>query len=256
MKQAIVQCDCLSKSYPVPDGEPLSILADVDWEIEEGVLAAVCGQSGCGKSTLLNILGLLDRQTSGRLIVAGIEFGSERNNAAMAEHRAKNLGFIFQQHHLIDEFTAIQNVMAAEFIRGRTKNEAQKNAEKIMRALFTPEEISSGLFGRHPGKLSGGQCQRVAIARALVGNPKLVLADEPTGNLDEASADQVFDIFLKLQKDLGISVIMATHNLIQAKRADAAYWIHGGKITIMDDQFKRSAKPPAPTGVWTKPPMP
>jgi putative ABC transport system ATP-binding protein len=96
----------------------------------------------------------------------------------------------------------------------------------------------------------------VAIARALVGNPRLVLADEPTGNLDEASADQVFDLFLKLQKDLGITVIMVTHNLAQARRADAAYWIHGGKITVMDDRFERNAKLPTPTGVWTKPPMP
>ena len=235
MSKTIVQCDVLNKSYPVPGGEQLPILIDLQWEMEEGSLVAVCGQSGCGKSTFMNIVGLLDRQTSGRLIVAGKEFGTTRNNASLTEYRAMNIVFIFQQHHLIPEFTALQNVMASELIRGRNVRDARRSADEIMRLLFSGEDIASGLLDRRPDKLSGGQCQRVAIARALVGKPALVLADEPTGNLDETSAEQVFELFLKLQKELGMSVIMVTHNSQQARRADIAYRIHSGKILKLED---------------------
>ena len=230
MKNAIIVCDKLSKSYPVPGGAPLVILSEVQWEMEAGKLVAVCGQSGCGKSTFMNVIGLLDRQSAGRLVVAGMEFGSERNNAALAAHRARNIGFIFQQHHLIPEFTALENVMAAELIRGHNPRDARRRAEDVMRLLFSEGDIGSGLLERRPDKLSGGQCQRVAIARALVGKPALVLADEPTGNLDEASAEQVFELLLKLQKELGISVVMVTHNPSQARRADITYRIHSGRI--------------------------
>ena len=236
MNEIVVRCEKLCKAYPVPNSEPLTIFSDLEWEMRAGTLVAICGQSGCGKSTFMNVIGLLDRQTSGTLHIAGRDFGIERDNATLAQYRANNIGFIFQQHHLIPELTAIQNVMAAELIRGRNQNEARKNALDIMQMLFSREDMASGLPDRRPDKLSGGQCQRVAIARALVGKPALVLADEPTGNLDETSADQVLELFIKLQKELGMSVIMVTHNPQQARRANITYRIHSGKIAKLEDE--------------------
>lgn len=232
MPNTIVTCTKICKSYEIPNSHPLVILEDVDWEMSEGQLVAICGQSGCGKSTFMNILGLLDRQTSGKLEISGTVFDTTRDNAKLANYRAQKIGFIFQQHHLLPELTALQNVMAAQMIRGRNSTDSRKDAEEILKMLFYKEEIDSGVFHRLPEKMSGGQCQRVAIARALVGRPPLILADEPTGNLDEASGKQVFDLFLNLQKNLGMSVIMVTHNPLQALQADFSYKIHDHHISL------------------------
>ena len=232
MSNTIVTCTKICKSYEIPNSQPLVILEDVDWEMEEGKLVAICGQSGCGKSTFMNILGLLDRQTSGTLEISGTFFDVSRDNAKLANYRAQKIGFIFQQHHLLPELTALQNVMTAQMIRGKNSTDARKDAEEILKMLFYKEEIDSGVFYRLPEKMSGGQCQRVAIARALVGKPPLILADEPTGNLDEASGKQVFDLFLNLQKNLGMSVIMVTHNPLQALQADLCYKIHDHHISL------------------------
>lgn len=226
MSEVIVACSNLCKSYDVPGMPPLKILEDVNWEMEKGRIVAICGQSGCGKSTFMNILGLLDRQTSGKLEIAGNLFESARDNSALAKYRANLIGFVFQQHHLLPELNALQNVMAAQLIRGVNAVDAKRDAEAILKMLFHKEEVDSGVFTRLPSKMSGGQCQRVAIARALVGKPALILADEPTGNLDENSAKQVFELFMNLQRQLGVSVIMVTHNPAQAKQADLVYRIH------------------------------
>lgn len=226
MSKQIVVCNKICKSYEVPGNKELTILENVDWQMEEGKLVAICGQSGCGKSTFMNIIGLLDRQSSGSLIIDGTFFNASRDNAQLAAYRANKIGFIFQQHHLLPELTALQNVMVAQLIRGKNSTDARKAAEEILKLLFHQDEIDSGVFSRLPEKMSGGQCQRIAIARALVGNPPLVLADEPTGNLDEHSGKQVFELFLNLQKNLGISVIMVTHNPQQAAMADLTYKIH------------------------------
>lgn len=230
MNDSIVVCEKITKEYPIPGGEPLCILRDLDWEMKRGSLVSICGQSGCGKSTFMNILGLLDRQTSGKFYIGDTCFENIRDNAELASFRAKNIGFVFQQHHLLPEITAFENVMFAQQIRGENKTDAAKHSEGILKRLFTTEEISSGVFKRYPAQMSGGQCQRVAIARALVGNPPLVLADEPTGNLDENSANEVFELFLKLQKELGVSVVMVTHNPAQAWRADKTYTIQSQRI--------------------------
>ncbi len=223
MANIIVSCEKLCKSYQVPYSDALVILDQLDWEMETGKLVAITGQSGCGKSTFMNILGLLDRQTSGKLVIDGTVFETSRNNSRLADYRSKKIGFIFQQHFLLPELTALQNVMTAELIRGKSSSDAKASSESILQKLFHEEEIKSGVFNRTPDAMSGGQCQRVAIARALVGNPPLILADEPTGNLDENSSRQVFELFLKLQKELGISTIMVTHNLQQAVEADIVY---------------------------------
>lgn len=233
----IVICKSICKSYSVPQAEDLIVLKNINWEMQSGKLVAICGQSGCGKSTFMNILGLLDRQSSGQLIIDGVTFDSMRDNKQLAVYRSQKIGFIFQQHHLLPELTALQNVMAAQLIRGKNQTDAKRDAEFILGKLFHKEEISSGVYNRHPGKMSGGQCQRVAIARALVGTPPLVLADEPTGNLDENTGKQVFDLFVNLQKELGISVIMVTHNPAQAAQADLSYIIKNGSIMRSDGKM-------------------
>lgn len=231
MSKKIVVCENLRKSYPIPGGEPLVILDALNWEMEAGTLVSICGQSGCGKSTFMNILGLLDRQTSGKLFIDGTLFNAERDNRALASYRSKKIGFIFQQHHLLPELTAIQNVMTALLIRGENSTDAKAKARRMLERLFHESELKNGIADRMPEQLSGGQCQRVAIARALAGTPAIVLADEPTGNLDEATGTQVFDLFLTLQKEMGTSVIMVTHNPGQAKRADVSFRIQNKTIT-------------------------
>ncbi len=228
----IVKCNGLCKSYPMPDSEPLCILKDINWEMESGKLVAICGKSGCGKSTFLNILGLLDSQSSGIITIDNVEFQCIRDNRQLAKYRSQKIGFIFQSHNLLPELTALENVMVTELIRGKSKKIALENSLSILNKLFTEDEINTGLLKRLPEKLSGGQCQRIAIARALVGNPPLVLADEPTGNLDEHTSEIVFDLFLKIQKELGISVIMVTHNPQQADRADLKYVLHNCQLNI------------------------
>lgn len=231
MSKKIVVCENLKKSYPIPGNEPLVILDALNWEMEAGTLVSICGQSGCGKSTFMNILGLLDRQTSGNLFIDGTLFDAGRDNRTLASYRSKKIGFIFQQHHLIPELTAIQNVMTALLIRGENTTDAKAKSQRTLERLFHENELKNGIADRMPEQLSGGQCQRVAIARALAGMPSLVLADEPTGNLDEATGTQVFDLFLTLQKELGTSVIMVTHNLAQARRADVSFKIQNKTIT-------------------------
>lgn len=228
----VVTCENLVKSFEVSDGEPLVVLNNINVEIPCGKLVAICGQSGCGKSTFMNIVGLLDRQTSGLITVDETVFDTSRDNRQLADYRSRKIGFIFQSHHLLPELTAIENVMTPQLIRGIKKATAKKDAEEILRMVFSKEEIDSNIFDRYPGKMSGGQCQRVAIARALVGTPPLVLADEPTGNLDEKTANQVFELFFKLQKNLGTSVIMVTHNPLQANSADIRYRLHHGKLEL------------------------
>lgn len=231
-----VVCKKITKSYPIPNGNPLVILKDIDWEMEKGKLVAICGQSGCGKSTFMNILGLLDRQTSGTLILDSVSFDTARDNASLAAYRSSKIGFIFQQHHLLPELSALQNVMVSELIRGKSKSDALHSSEQILQKLFTPEEIKGGVYQRKPKMMSGGQCQRVAIARALVGNPPLILADEPTGNLDEKSSEQVFNLFVNLQKELGSTVIMVTHNPLQARKADLTYIIREQKLHLIQNE--------------------
>ncbi len=230
----IVVCNNLCKSYPIPDSTPLEVLTNISWEMESGTLVAICGQSGCGKSTFMNILGLLDRQTSGCFTIANTTFDSRRDNSKLSYYRSRIIGFIFQQHHLLPELTAIENVMVPLLIRGESTFNSRKQSISILERLFNNSEIVSGVLERLPDKLSGGQCQRIAIARALVGNPPLVLADEPTGNLDENASVNVFNLFLKLQKELNISVIMVTHNLHQAKQADLIYSLRNKSITKIE----------------------
>lgn len=206
-----LEIENLSKNYTQGTTE-LNILSGLNLKMESGQSLAVVGESGSGKSTLLSLLAGLDRPDSGSIRIDGdaIEGLSEEK---MCRFRARNIGIVFQQFHLISTLTALENVsLPMEFM------DVQDYQEKSLRAL---EQVGLGERKDHfPSQLSGGECQRVAIARALVVNPKLLLADEPSGNLDEATGSQVMDLFFDLTKRNGASVILVTHNERLAQRCD------------------------------------
>jgi len=200
-------------------------LDGVSLALERGVLAALIGPSGCGKSTLLNIVGLLDRPTSGRVVVAGQDTAG-LDERALTTLRARSLGFVFQFHHLLPAFTALENVMLPAWgDRGMPTAQMRTDSEEMLRAV--------GLADRshyRANNLSGGQQQRVAIARALVRKPALVLADEPTGNLDTASSDEVFALMRRFNKDLGTTFLVVTHDPRIAASCDQVIEMVDGKI--------------------------
>jgi len=201
-------------------------LAGVDLVLERGELAALIGPSGSGKSTLLNIVGLLDRPTSGRVVLAGTDT-SGLNDRALTELRARTLGFVFQFHHLLPAFTAVENVMLPAWAdRGAPTREMRERALAILEAVGLSDRASY-----KTSDLSGGQQQRVAIARALAHRPALVLADEPTGNLDTASADEVFDLMRRFNAELGTTFLVVTHDPRIADRCQRVIEIVDGRIS-------------------------
>ena len=215
----------LSKGY-VHEGSPVFALKNLSFTLEKGDSLAVCGPSGAGKSTLLNIIGGLDRQSAGEVFLAGraIHDLSEREQALF---RQKELGFIFQFHHLLDDFTVLENVMMPLLIQGTDKKIARDRASSLL------EQVGLGDFlQRLPRELSGGEQQRVAIARALVHTPSLVLADEPTGNLDEVSAGKVFELLCTLNHDLSSTLIVVTHQDLLAKKLKHCLKLRAGQMEL------------------------
>lgn len=201
----LIEVKGLEKSFYSPAGE-LKILRNVDLSIKEGEVVGIVGASGVGKSTFLHILGTLDRPTSGEVLYNGVNIFS-MDNSALASFRNRTIGFVFQFHHLLPEFTALENVMMPGLVSGKNRLELKTSAEKLLAEL--------GVISRkdhRPGELSGGEQQRVAVARSLILNPKVVLADEPTGNLDSAAGGNLFDLLLKLNRDRGITFVIVTHN--------------------------------------------
>ena len=200
-------------------------LAGVDLTMGEGELVALIGPSGSGKSTLLNIIGLLDRPTSGRVVVAGIDT-SVVDERALTSIRARTLGFVFQFHHLLPAFTALENVMLPAWgDAGMPSVDARRRAKEMLEAVGLGGRIDSRVT-----ELSGGQQQRVAIARALANRPSLVLADEPTGNLDTASADEVFELMRRFNRELGTTFLVVTHDPRIADRCARVIEIVDGLI--------------------------
>ncbi len=235
MTDIIVRCTGVGKQFITTSesGEEtsLSILEGIDFSLKRGTFTAIVGSSGSGKSTLLNIIGMLDRQSEGVLEIDGMPIGPEsRSTAELCRLRNQKLGFVFQNHNLLPEMTAVQNIMVPLLIRGDGKKSAQGRAEELMCELFTKEEIDSGVCKRPPAKMSGGQCQRVSVARALSCRPALILADEPTGSLDEKSAMRVFDMLHEVQRRHSLSVIMVTHDHDQARKADRVVRLAGGRL--------------------------
>ena len=198
------------------------MLAGINVTVAEGELVAVIGPSGAGKSTLLHLLGALDTPTSGTVYFCGKPLNSLRE-AGLAEFRNRSVGFIWQRHHLMPDFTAAENVAMPLLVRGARLEEALRDAANWL------DEV--GLAGRaqhRAGELSGGEQQRVAIARALVSRPALLLADEPTGDLDEQNAEAIFDLMRRLHQAHRLTSVLATHNLVLAHRADRVYRLEHG----------------------------
>lgn len=202
----------------------LEVLSGLNLEINEGEVVALVGPSGSGKSTLLQITGLLDNPTSGEVIVMDKNL-HHANDSERTMMRRAHIGFVYQFHHLLPEFSALENVMLPQMIAGTGRAKAQATAEELLTSLGLQERLS-----HRPARLSGGECQRVAIARALANQPALLLADEPTGNLDPETAEQVFNTFMRAAKERKLAVLVATHNMELAKRMDRTVRLDKGNL--------------------------
>jgi lipoprotein-releasing system ATP-binding protein len=224
-KEITLQLKGIRKSYNVGLSTEIEILHGIDLTLERGEFVAMVGQSGSGKSTLLNQIGLLDKPTSGEMMIIG-QATEQLDDRERTMLRAKAIGFVFQSHHLLPEFTAIENVMLPLLaVRGRP------DAAMHLRAAELLEQVGlSEVANNMSNDLSGGQQQRVAIARALVMKPALVLADEPTGNLDTKSADNVFDLLREVNKTSGTSFLIVTHDPRLAERCDRIIDLLDGRI--------------------------
>ncbi len=213
----------LHKSFPMGE-QTLTVLKGIDLTIERGELIAVVGASGAGKSTLLHILGLLDRPSRGTVCFEGHDL-FQLPEAAQAEFRNKRIGFVFQFHHLLPEFTALENACMPALIQRRQPDEVRQDAIAIL------NDVGLGARLHHkPGELSGGEQQRVAVARALLQKPDLVLADEPTGNLDTHTGDALFALMRELNKGRGTTFVIVTHNDKLSAQADRILHMQDGQI--------------------------
>jgi lipoprotein-releasing system ATP-binding protein len=204
----------------------LKVLKGIDLEIPQGKVIAICGSSGAGKSTLLHIMGTLDKPDKGEVFFENQSVFSLKEEE-LSHFRNQNIGFVFQFHHLLPEFTAAENVALPAMIAGVSKKNALKKAHEILQIMQLSER-----FLHKPAQLSGGEQQRVAVARALINNPKVVLADEPSGNLDTEHAQNLHRLFFELRKQLNKTFVIVTHNLELANLSDKIINIRDGKIHL------------------------
>ncbi len=225
MSSPLLEVRGLVKSFPTGEGV-IEVLRGIDLAIETGESLAILGQSGIGKSTLLHILGTLDRPTAGSVLFRG-EDVFDKSPDALAHFRNRSLGFVFQFHHLLPEFSALENTMMPGLVRGLTQDEIRGDAEEILRDVGLGDRLT------HPvGKLSGGERQRVAVARALMMKPPLVLADEPTGNLDPQTGDQIGELLLDLNRTRSTTLIVVTHNERFASRLSRQATLSAGSVLL------------------------
>ncbi|HZS59129.1 MAG TPA: ABC transporter ATP-binding protein [Gemmatimonadaceae bacterium] len=221
---AVLEARDLWKSYRGGDGGLLSILSGIDLSVNRGEMVAIVGASGAGKSTLLHILGALDPPTKGYVVLAGEPIHG-KDDEALAGLRNRAVGFVFQFHHLLVDFSALENVMMPLRIAGIEAREARNRAEELLSRV--------GLGGRmhhRPAELSGGEQQRTAVARALATDPALILADEPSGNLDHTNAELLHELFAELVRDMEIGMVVVTHNQSLAARAHRVLLLESGRL--------------------------
>ncbi len=220
-----IECKSLWKWYPSPDGR-LEVLKGLDFSLEDGEFIAIIGASGVGKSTFLHVIGLLDAPSDGVVLFKGkpVYMMSSSESAAV---RAKSVGFMFQFHHLLPEFTALENLLIPTMIAGLYNVKTIERARELLDVL--------GIWERRehfPAQLSGGEQQRVALARALMNFPELLIADEPTGNLDSENARKFMWLTVDIRRKYGISIVLATHNMEIAKFADKVFRLSDGKLVL------------------------
>ncbi len=222
---AIIQLDSINKIYRTDEIETIA-LENVNLSVEPGEFVSIMGPSGCGKSTMLSIMGLLDTPTSGKVILDGTNT-DKMSDSALASFRNKKLGFVFQSFHLIPSLNVMDNVELPLIYRSMSSSYREKRVREVL------ERVGLGHRMHHkPSQLSGGQCQRVAIARAIVGQPDIILADEPTGNLDSKMGAEVMDLLHALNKEDGRTIVMVTHNEQQAKQTDRIIRFFDGRQVI------------------------
>lgn len=225
MSERLLEVAGLSKTFHQGE-QSLTIFKDLSLHINAGEIVALVGSSGSGKSTLLQMIGLLDTPTTGQIMINGQNAVGLDDNAR-TRMRREFLGFVYQFHYLLPEFSAQENVILPQMIAGAPRKEAKARADKILSALGLGHRLD-----HRPARLSGGEQQRVAIARAIANRPKLLLADEPTGNLDEKTSDEVFQMLLELSRSAGIGALIATHNMDLADRMDRVLELRGGRLTL------------------------
>lgn len=215
----MIELSGISKSYG-----KIQVLKSIDLNIKKNELVSIVGPSGAGKSTLLQIIGTLDTPDKGSIVIDHMDL-SKLSSKQLANFRNKQIGFVFQFHQLLPEFTALENVCIPAFIGGVNKKQAEKKGLELLSYLGLENRAN-----HKPAAMSGGEQQRVAVARALINNPLVVLADEPSGNLDSVAATQLHDLFFKLREELGLTFVIVTHNEVLAKQSDRIITIKDGSI--------------------------
>jgi len=221
--KALLRVESLQKVFRAGKSE-LRLFENLSFQVAQGEMVAIVGESGTGKSTLLHILGALDRPSAGDVYCANLQLSSLSEDAA-AEFRNREIGFVWQFHYLLPEFTAVENVAMPLLVRGRSRPEAEGKATEWLRSVGLEKRAQ-----HRSGELSGGEQQRVALARALITEPKLLLADEPTGDLDSNTADSVFELIARLHRDCQLTSLIATHNIGFARRCDRVLRLQTGRI--------------------------
>ena len=223
LRDAALRLDHVARRYAEGEGE-LEVFGDVSAQFQGGELVALVGPSGAGKSSLLHMAGLLEKPSGGEVFVEGIAV-SRLSDAQRTQLRRETIGFVYQAHHLLPEFDALENVMLPQMIAGRSRKDAKAEAARLLDIMGLGSRLD-----HRPSQLSGGEQQRVAIARALANKPKLLLADEPTGNLDPKTASGVFDALIKIIRSEGVAGLVATHNLELAAKMDRILLLHDGRL--------------------------